>query len=77
MDEIDRRILDILQKDAAISVTAVADKVGLSTAPCWRRIKRFEDDGVILRRVALLDRRKVNLPMTVFVSVKAPRHAAE
>lgn len=77
MDEIDKRILDILQKDAAVSVTAIADKVGLSTAPCWRRIKRFEDDGVILRRVALLDRRKVNLPMTVFVSVKAPRHAAE
>jgi Lrp/AsnC family transcriptional regulator len=49
--------------------------VGLSIAPCWRRIKRLDEDGVILRRVALLNRRMVNLAMTVFVSVKAPRHA--
>jgi hypothetical protein len=51
--------------------------VGLSPAPCWRRIKRLEDEDVIVRRVALVDRRKVNVPMTVFVAVKAPRHAAE
>lgn len=51
--------------------------VGLSTAPCWRRIRRLEEDGVIVRRVALLNRRKTNVPMTVFVSVKAPRHAVE
>jgi Lrp/AsnC family transcriptional regulator len=75
MDLIDRRILDLLQADATISVSAIADKVGLSIAPCWRRIKRLDEDGVILRRVALLNRRMVNLAMTVFVSVKAPRHA--
>lgn len=77
MDLIDRRILDLLQADATISVAAIAEKVGLSIAPCWRRIKRLDEDGVIVRRVALLNRRMVNLAMTVFVSVKAPRHAAE
>ncbi|MDB5567418.1 MAG: ArsR family transcriptional regulator [Tardiphaga sp.] len=77
MDAIDRRILDILQNDASVAVATIAEKVGLSTAPCWRRIKRLDEDGVITRRVALLNRRKVNVPMTVFVSVKAPRHGAE
>lgn len=60
-----------------MSAAAVADRVGLSPTPCWRRIKKLEDDGVILKRVALLDRRKANVPLTVFVSVKAPRHAME
>ena len=77
MDAIDRKILDILQADASIAVATIAEMVGMSTAPCWRRIRRLEDDGVITRRVALLSRRKVNVPMTVFVSVKAPRHAVE
>jgi Lrp/AsnC family transcriptional regulator len=77
MDAIDRRILDILQSDATVPIATIAEKVGLSTAPCWRRIKRLDEDGVIVRRVALLNRRKVNVPMTVFASVKAPRHAAE
>jgi Lrp/AsnC family transcriptional regulator len=58
-------------------VATIAERVGLSTAPCWRRIRRLEDDGVIVRRVALLNRRKTNVPMTVFASVKAPRHAVE
>jgi Lrp/AsnC family transcriptional regulator len=77
VDAIDRRILDILQNDASVAVATIAEKVGLSTAPCWRRIKRLDEDGVITRRVALLNRRKVNVPMTVFVSVKAPRHEAD
>lgn len=77
LDVIDRNILDILQADASIPIATIAEMVGMSTAPCWRRIKRLEEDGVITRRVALLSRRKTNVPMTVFVSVKAPRHAAE
>lgn len=77
MDAIDCKILDILQADASVPIATIAETVGMSTAPCWRRIRRLEDDGVITRRVALLSRRKVNLPMTVFVSVKAPRHAVE
>jgi Lrp/AsnC family transcriptional regulator len=77
MDRIDRKILDLLQEDATLPVSAIADHVGLSGAPCWRRIKRLEDDGVIRKRVALVDRRKANVPMTVFVSVRTTRHAAD
>lgn len=77
MDAIDRKILDILQADATVAVAMIAESVGLSTAPCWRRIKRLEDDGVIQRRVALVDRRKANVPMTLFVSVRTTRHAVE
>ena len=75
MDAIDRKILDILQRDCTVSVATIAEQVGLSTAPCWRRIKRMEDDGVIKGRVALVDRRKANVPMTLFVSVRTTRHA--
>lgn len=77
MDTLDRKILDILQADASVPIATIAEKIGISTAPCWRRIRKLEDDGVITRRVALLSRRKVNVPMTVFVTVKAPRHAVE
>jgi len=77
MDATDRKILDILQADASVPIATIAEKVGMSTAPCWRRIRKLEEDGVITRRVALLSRRKVNVPMTVFVTVKAPRHAVE
>jgi Lrp/AsnC family transcriptional regulator len=77
MDAIDRKILDILQADATVPVATIADRVGLSAAPCWRRIKRLEDDGVIKRRVALVDRRKANVPMTLFVSVRTTRHAGQ
>jgi Lrp/AsnC family transcriptional regulator len=77
MDTIDRKILDILQADATVPVAAIADRVGLSAAPCWRRIKRMEDEGVIKRRVALVDRRKANVPMTLFVSVRTTRHAGQ
>jgi Lrp/AsnC family transcriptional regulator len=75
MDAIDQKILDILQADATVPVAEIAEKVGLSPAPCWRRIKRLDDDGVIMRRVALVDRRKAKVPMTLFVSVRATRHA--
>jgi Lrp/AsnC family transcriptional regulator, cysteine-sensing transcriptional activator len=77
MDAIDRKILDILQVDATVPVAAIAERVGLSAAPCWRRIKRMEDDGVIKRRVALVDRRKAKVPMTLFVSVRTTRHAVQ
>ena len=77
MDAIDCKILDVLQADASLPIATIAERVGMSTAPCWRRIRKLEEDGVIVRRVALLSRRKANVPMTVFVSVKAPRHAVE
>lgn len=77
IDAIDRRILDELQRDAAAPVADIAARVGLSTAPCWRRIRKLEEQGYIRQRVALLDRRKANVPMTVFVAVRTAQHSAD
>jgi Lrp/AsnC family transcriptional regulator len=76
-DDKDRRILAILQEDADTPVSVIAEQVGLSTTPCWRRIKRMEEAGLIARRVVLLDRRKANVPMTVFVTIRASRHSID
>ena len=70
IDAIDARILDILQRDAAVSVALIAEQVGLSSSPCWRRIRRLEDDGFILRRVTILDREKLGLAFEVYCTVK-------
>jgi Lrp/AsnC family transcriptional regulator len=77
MDSIDLRILDALQKDASQSVSAIAERVGISTAPCWRRIQKLENDGVIKRRVALLNRTQLNAGVTVFVAVRTNKHTVE
>ncbi len=74
MDRTDRMILSILQEDATIPVAEIGRKVGLSTTPCWRRIQKMEEDGVILRRVAVLDPAMVNANVTVFVSVVTNQH---
>ena len=72
-DEIDRKILDLLrQRDRPVG--EIAEKVGLSQTPCWRRIRRMEEAGVIRERVTLVDPKKAGVPMTVFISVTAPRH---
>ncbi|HHL42635.1 MAG TPA: Lrp/AsnC family transcriptional regulator [Hellea balneolensis] len=70
IDNIDAKILHALQKDAAMSVADIADKVGLSSSPCWRRIKRLEDMGIIKQRVTRLSREKLGLDFEVFVAVK-------
>ncbi len=74
MDRIDRAILRCLQEDAALPVAEVAERVGLSTTPCWRRIQNLEKAGVIQARVALLDPDKLNLGTTVFVRLKTSQH---
>ncbi|HEY0918206.1 Lrp/AsnC family transcriptional regulator [Devosia sp.] len=74
MDKIDRKILSLLQKDATTPVAEIGRKVGLSTTPCWRRIQKMEEDGVIRARVAVLDPVKVNAGVTVFVSVRTNEH---
>ncbi|MFG6460901.1 Lrp/AsnC family transcriptional regulator [Roseateles sp. DXS20W] len=74
LDAIDVRILDILQQDAEQQVAQIAEAVGLSTTPCWRRIQRLKEAGVITRQVALVDPRKVNVGVTVFVSVRTSVH---
>ncbi|MEZ5938837.1 MAG: Lrp/AsnC family transcriptional regulator [Hyphomonadaceae bacterium] len=70
LDAIDARILDLIQRDAALSVAEIADKVGLSSSPCWRRIKRMEEHGVIDRRVTLLNYEKLGLGFEVVANVK-------
>jgi len=75
MDAIDRKILAVLQEDAALSVAEIGTRVGLSSTPCWKRIQRMEADGVILRRVALVDQDKVALGITVFVSIETGDHS--
>jgi Lrp/AsnC family transcriptional regulator len=74
MDRIDRNILACLQVDAALPVAEVAERVGLSTTPCWRRIQNLEKSGVIRRRVALLDAAKLNCGVTVFVRLRTSQH---
>ncbi len=74
MDRIDRKILASLQQDAGLSVAEVAERVGLSTTPCWRRIQKLEKDGVIRRRVALLDAAQLNCGVTVFVRLRTSQH---
>lgn len=74
MDAIDCKILACLQDDSTTPVAEIAAKVGLSTTPCWRRIQKLEEAGVIRRRVALLDAAKLNVGVTVFVAVKTARH---
>ncbi len=77
MDDIDRQILALLQKDATLSTADIADQVGLSTTPCWRRIQILEQEGYITARVALVDRGKVNVPLDVFVSIKSSSHSRD
>lgn len=77
LDSIDIRILEILQQDAELQVAEVAQRVGLSTTPCWRRIQRLKESGVITRQVALLDAQKVNVGVTVFVAVRTSTHSQQ
>jgi len=77
MDEIDKKILALIQRDSTMPVAEVGRKVGLSTTPCWRRIQKMEEDGVITRRVAVLDPVKVNVGVNVFVAIKTKEHSDE
>jgi Lrp/AsnC family transcriptional regulator len=77
LDIFDKKILTLLQQDASMPVSDIAEKVGLSTTPCWRRIRNLESSGVIKGRVAVLDAAKINAGVTVFVGIKAGRHAAD
>lgn len=77
LDRLDRAILRLLTVDASLSLAEVAEKVGLSATPCWKRIRRMEQDGVILRRVAVLDPAKVGVPVSVMVTIETQDHSAE
>ena len=77
MDAIDRKILAVVQEDASLSVAEIGQRVGLSSTPCWKRLQRLEADGVILRRVALIDPEKIGLGITVFVSIETGDHSQD
>ncbi|MCO4315863.1 Lrp/AsnC family transcriptional regulator [Phyllobacterium sp. 21LDTY02-6] len=77
IDDRDRKILHLLQQNAAMPVTDLAERVSLSVSACSRRVQRLEDEGYISRRVALLDRAAAGLPTTMFVIVRTARHSAE
>lgn len=74
LDKMDRNILAILQKDCTMPVAEIGRQVGLSTTPCWRRIQKMEEQGIIQRRVALLDPKMVKAGVTVFVSISTSQH---
>ena len=77
MDAIDRKILIELQADATLSVAELAQRVGLSQTPCWKRVQKLEQDGIILKRVALVAPEKIGLGLTVLVSIETGDHSLE
>jgi Lrp/AsnC family transcriptional regulator len=77
MDAIDRKILAALQDDASLSVAEIGSRVGLSSTPCWKRIQKLEAEGVIQKRVAIINPDKLGLGVTVFVSVETGDHSGE
>ncbi len=77
LDKIDRKLLALLQEDCTLSLQALADAVNLTTTPCWKRLKRLEDEGILRGRVALLDAEKVGLGLTAFVLIKTQHHSSD
>src|SRR6201985_381808 len=77
LDRLDREILRLLSVDASLSLADIAAKVGLTPTPCWKRIRRMEQEGIIQRRVAILDADKIGLPVSVFVEIETADHSAE
>ena len=74
LDDIDKKILGQIQEDATRPIQEISDSVGLSTNPCWRRIRRMEDEGIIARRVAIVDPASIGLGATVFVTIRTKQH---
>ncbi|MEQ1169658.1 Lrp/AsnC family transcriptional regulator, partial [Acinetobacter nosocomialis] len=77
LDKYDRVILDLLQKDCTLAIGDIAEKVGLSNTACWRRIHKMEEEGIIRAKVALLDRKKLNINVIVMVFIKTAQHNIE
>ena len=77
MDTTDRKLLDILQQNAALSLDDLSERVGLSRNACWRRVKRLEDEGIIKARVTLLDADSINVGLTAFIALRTTEHSAK
>ncbi len=74
IDKTDKNILKIIQEDATLTTAEIAEQVGLTTTPCWRRIQRLQESGIVIKKVTLLQPEKLNLGLTVFVNVKVAKH---
>ena len=77
MDNIDKKIIEELQKNAAIPISELSKKIGITTTPCWNRIKKLEEKKVILSKTIILNNNKLNLEITVFLSISIPNHTDE
>ena len=77
MDVTDKKILDIIQKNATIPLSELSRKVGISSTPCWNRIKKMEENNTITKKIAILNKEKINLPVTIFLSVSIGNHQKE
>ena len=77
MDYIDKKIIFILQRQAELPISEISKRVGLSQTPCWNRIKKLEEDGVIEKKVTIINKRKVNLPITVFLMITVRNHNSD
>ena len=77
MDEVDKKILSIIQKDITLPLSDVAKRAGVSKTPCWNRLRKMEEKGVIREKVAILNNEKINLPIVVFLSISVSHHTKE
>ena len=77
MDYIDKKIIFILQRQADLPLSEISKRVGLSQPPCWNRIRKLEEDGVIEKKVTIINKRKVNLPITVFLMITVRNHNSD
>jgi len=77
MDHIDKRILVVLQTNVTLPLSDIAKRVGISKTPCWNRIRKMEEKGIIRNKVAILDNLKINLPITIFLSISVNHHTKE
>ena len=77
MDYIDKKIIFILQRQADLPLSEISKRVGLSQTPCWNRIKKLEEDGVIEKKVTIINKTKVNLPLTVFLMITVRNHNSD
>ncbi|VVE51589.1 Lrp/AsnC family transcriptional regulator [Pandoraea anhela] len=75
MDSIDKRIIEILQENAETPIQTIAERVNLSTTPCWRRVQKLKDTGVIRRQVVLCDAKHLNVGITVFITIRTAQHS--
>ena len=77
MDEIDKKLISILQKDITLPLSDIAKRTGISKTPCWNRIRKMEEENIISEKIAIINNQKINLPIVVFLSISVSHHTKE